>query len=116
MEDILSILQTASPLGIIALLVIVIFQLIGGKNIIDKIRGTQKEKYPSIENYMESIKQLSIQNETLLENHFKHEIPEMINSVNKIENKVDKIDEKVDKIGDRLLILETKFYISKEDK
>jgi len=115
MEDILSFASSVSPLGIIALLVIVIYQLVGGKSMIDKIRGTQKEKYPSLEKHLNAVVKLTEQNELLLENHFKHEIPQMMESMDKIETKVDKIDDKVTHIKDRLIVLETKFNL-KEDK
>lgn len=91
MHEIITFAQSASPLAVIALLAIIIFELTGGKGVINKIRGTQKEKYPSIEEYLKKMAELAKQNETLLENHFKHEIPDMVKSINRIETKVDDI-------------------------
>lgn len=102
MEQILQFAQSVSPIGVIALLVIVILQLLNGKNILGKIRGTQQEKYPKLEQdieIMETLKQIT-------ENHL-HELPEMKNDIKEIKVVVDKISGKIETYGNRIIRLET---------
>lgn len=108
MEDILKIAQEISPLGIIALLVIVVLQMAidkNGRTILDKIRGTQKQDATNFPDIMKGMEELSGQNEILLENHFKHEIPELLAGQIRIENK---LDSKLDKMNDTLIRIESK--------
>jgi len=118
MESLIKFGNTASPLAILAIavvgLVYVVIKTYKGENKINKISDTQDIKYPSLEKHIAAITKLTAQNETLLENHFKHEIPEMMKTMDKIDQKVDKIDDKVTNMSDRLLVLETRFYINKD--
>lgn len=78
---------------IILLVCFTIVREIGIKNILALIRGTQKEKYPKLENYHIEImseihKQnliLAQQNEKFATNHALHEIPDIKSSVDRIE-------------------------------
>lgn len=107
MQEILTIAQTISPLGIIALLVIVVFQLVNGKGLLTKIKGTQSEKYPALEEHLTVMAQLVEQNKTLLENHFQHEIPQMMDSIEDIKEKLDVVIQKYESVNDRVIVLET---------
>lgn len=98
MQDIFSILNTATPFGVIGLLVFIVYKLVVGEDILGKIRGTQKEKYPSLEDnlvkitkHMEELDFVYAEQKKFRENHSMHEIPEIVNSLNRLEGKVDKI-------------------------
>jgi len=98
MQDVLSILNTATPFGVIGLLVIVVYKLVVGENLMGKIRGTQEEKYPSLEDHfskiqkhMEELDFVYAEQKKFRENHSMHEIPEIRDSINRIECKVDKM-------------------------
>lgn len=106
MKDILSFANTVSPLGVIALLVIVIIQLINGKGFLSKIFGIQSDKYPKFEEHLEAMRLLQEQNEVLLENHFKHEIPDMAAGMVRIEGKVDTVITIQNAQGNRITRLE----------
>ena len=107
MENILLFAKEISPLGVIALLVVVVFQLVKGKDVINSIRGTQKTKYPVIETDIlqlkSSITHLTEQNTVLLENHFQHEIPEIMRSQERIEQTMMRLTDKIE-IGNSTLI------------
>ena len=111
MEAILSFAQKATPLMILGVAVVslafVIIQLVKGKDLLESIRGTQKEKYPKMEEHYSQIETLIRQNETLLNNHFKHEIPEMVSSLSKIEGIVGGIQTEQQSQGQRLTRVET---------
>lgn len=102
MEHILEISQTISPLGVIFILVVIIWNLIKGNNLISKIRGTQEQKYPELTKFMTSINNLTQQNESLLENHFKHEIPEIMGSQTRLETKLDKMNDTLIRIESKM--------------
>lgn len=110
MEFILEIAKLSSPWVAIVLALVVILQLVGGKKIMLRIRGTQETKYPELQHFMKSLEAVQTQNERLLENHFKHEIPDLINTVARIEEKVDVIK---DDHGNRLTRLETIVEVAK---
>ena len=85
MNEILQFATQATPLMIIALLVIVVFQLVGGKNVINKIRGTQKEKYPELKDeHLKIMEAFVAQNEKFATNHMMHEIPDIKKEVSEI--------------------------------
>lgn len=78
---------------IILLVCYTIVREIGIKNILGLIRGTQKEKYPKLEDgHLEIMKELHKQNQILANqnekfatNHALHEIPDIKKSVDRIE-------------------------------
>ncbi len=76
MEQLLSFANEASPMAIIALLVIVIIQLVNGRSIM----GTQKK---------------------IMSNHL-HELPEMKNTLDRLESKSDKVIELLTQINTKL--------------
>jgi len=113
--------QKASPMAIImiALLIIgfILYQLFVGK-ITLKISKIQDEKYPEIKdretNHYENVKKLIEQNNTLLNNHFKHEIPEILENqkinkeiIQRVEETVNEIRQDVKYHSDRLTKVET---------
>lgn len=102
MDPILNIAKEISPLGVIALCVVIIYQLVKGKGLMSAIRGTQEEKYPQLEQFMQTMSRLNEQNETLLENHFKHEIPELMSTLNRIDQKNDRMIEILTRIDTKL--------------
>lgn len=107
MNEILQFAQTVSPLGIIALLVIVIFQLINGKGILSNIRGTQKEKYPEITEHFKLLQQEYKNLKKFQENHSMHEIPDIVKKLDKMDSKLDEIAKTQTTDGNRLTKLET---------
>ena len=62
------------------------------------------EKYPQLQEMIQAMQRLEGQNTTLLENHFKHEIPEMRDDIKEIKNAVNFIK---DNHGNRITRLET---------
>ncbi len=102
MQKILDFIITQPSWAIIILLVIgVVIREIGIKNILGLIRGTQKEKYPKLENNHLEIMQelhkqniiLAKQNETFATNHSMHEIPDIKKSVDRMEKTLDNVVE-----------------------
>lgn len=95
MDSLISFAQSATPLAILAIavggLVFTIYSLFKGKKV-DKISDVQDEKYPQIEKMLSAMQELSRQNETLLENHFKHEIPEMRDDIKSIKETVGRME------------------------
>lgn len=93
MSELLTIAQTISPLGIIAILVIIIYQLIDGRGLLSKIRGTQEEKYPEIQKHLDYLEESYENQKKFQENHSMHEIPAILDTIGRIEKKVDKLGE-----------------------
>lgn len=102
MDAILTIAKDVSPIGVIFLLVVIVYQLLKGKNLMSLIKGNQEEKYPQLDGFMTAISNLTAQNEVLLENHFKHEIPDMGSALVRIEQKNDKMIEILTQINTKL--------------
>jgi len=100
MEEILTIAQTISPIGIIAILVIIIYQLIDGRGMLgkifgnsEKIKGTQEAKYPELEKHLLYLEESYENQRAFQENHSMHEIPEMRNGIIRIEKAVENLTE-----------------------
>lgn len=98
MEQFLSILNTATPFGVIGLLAIIIYQLIVGKGFLSKVSEVQDIKYPALEDHYKKIQEHLEEIDFVYEeqkkfrtNHSMHEIPEIRDSINRIESKVDKM-------------------------
>lgn len=108
MEALISFAQSATPIAVLAIavggLVFTIYSLFTGKTV-DKISDVQDEKYPQIEKMLTAMQELSKQNETLLENHFKHEIPEMRDDIKSIKDTVGRMELNFEK---RITRIETK--------
>jgi len=108
MSELFSFAQSATPIAILAIavggLVFTIYSLFKGRTV-DKISDVQDEKYPEIQRVLESMKILSEQNEKLLENHFKHEIPEMRDDIKSIKDTVGRMELNFEK---RITRIETK--------
>lgn len=114
LKDIFEFAQSASPVAVllfvIILLVIAIFRLIVDKPLLQglfkttkKVSDIQDEKYPQIEQMQKLIQQ----NETLLNNHFKHEIPDMVSTMARIEGIVGVIQTEQQDQSQRLMRVET---------
>lgn len=114
LKDIFEFAQTASPVAVllfvIILLVIAIFRLIVDKPLLQglfkttkKVSETQDERIPRIDRIEELIRQ----NEILLNNHFKHEIPDMVNGLARIEGMVGIIQTEQQEQSQRLMRVET---------
>ena len=91
MQEALTILNTVTPFGVIALLVIIIWQLLDGRGFLSKIRGTQEQKYPEIEKHLNEIENAYEEQKKFRENHSMHEIPEIVTILARVEAKVDKM-------------------------
>lgn len=89
MEPILLFAKEASPIGVIALLVIVILQLVRSSGIIVKLRGTQvndKDKVSNKEiNDNIDMNMLNLKLDKIANNHL-HELPEMKKTLDRIES------------------------------
>lgn len=108
MDSLISFAQSATPIAVLAIavggLVFTIYSLFKNKTV-DKISDTQDEKYPEIQEMLSAMKVLSDQNRTLLENHFKHEIPEMREDIKTIKDTVGRMELNFEK---RITRIETK--------
>lgn len=96
MDQLLSVAQTISPIGIIAILAIIIYQLIKANGIVNFFipkneNDNESKKSQGYLSIKELLELLTDQNESLLENHFKHEIPEMVKSLGRIERSQEKM-------------------------
>ena len=102
MQEILSFANQASPLAILAIAVIglvyTIYKLSKNETVVSKISGVQDEKYPSLEAHYDKIQKhmdeldfVYAEQKKFRENHSLHEIPEIRDSINRIEIKVDKM-------------------------
>lgn len=98
MQEVLSILNTATPFGVIGLLVVVVYQLVVGKGYLSKVSTVQDVKYPEldehlnkIQKHMEELDFVYAEQQKFRTNHSMHEIPEIRDSINRIEKKVDKL-------------------------
>lgn len=107
MQDIFSILNTATPFGVIGLLVFIVYKLVVGEDILGKIRGTQKEKYPALEDHygfikdkMDEIQLVFEEQKKFRENHSMHEIPAIVEKLDRQQVDFARLETKVDKITD----------------
>jgi|ERR1035437_1004702 hypothetical protein len=96
MESILLFAQTISPLGVIALLVIVILQLVRNTGIVGRLRGTQTKKVSAD---TDSFDILNTKLDKIMVNHL-HELPRLVETV-------DRIEIKLNAQGERLVGVET---------
>lgn len=98
MNEILTIAQTISPIGIIALLVIVILQLITGKNFIFGSKETPEKpvkletEVPTLDDFARQLSVLVNGQNKIMGNHL-HELPEMAETMRRIDAKSDKMIE-----------------------
>lgn len=102
MQEALSFASHASPIALLALALLIILQLTVGKKVNEAFFGKKVSMPP--EAMMEIMETLKMQNNTLLENHFKHEIPELMQDVKEIRKTVEFIK---DDHGNRLTKVET---------
>lgn len=113
MDNLYSFAQTATPLALFALVlgalvygfIILINKLTKNQTTTDKIRNTQLQKYPEIEEHIQRFNILDAKLEKIASNHL-HELPQMMQSITRIESKVDKIAEVQDVQGNRITRLE----------
>ena len=107
MKEILAFANTASPIGVIALLAIVILQLVKNSGIIGKLRGTQMNDAYKVANKEITEKidlfTLNAKLDKIANNHL-HELPEM-------KKTLDRIEEKQGLQGERLSCVETAIKI-----
>ena len=103
MQQILTIAQTISPIGIIFIMAVIIYQLIKGKDILNSIFNTQQKKYPIIESNSVTLESLNEQVMKIADNHL-HELPMMKVTIDKIASDVSFIK---DNYGNRLTRVET---------
>lgn len=96
MDAIIKFAQNITPLGVIAILALVLWRQAGGIEIISRIRGTQVQN-----------KKDDIDYKLLATNHL-HEIPEMKITMDRIEKSVNEIGKELNVQGNRLTRVETK--------
>ena len=138
-ESLLDFAQKASPTtGLILVILIlgfIMYQLFIGK-ITLKISKTQDKRYPQMlenqeEHYREitdkeskhykAVETLIAQNNTLLNNHFKHEIPEILSKQDSLQEAIERVEQTVKEVategrshGDRLTRVETLLQVIRE--
>jgi hypothetical protein len=97
MEALLTFAQTASPLAILALVVVVlayvVFKTYKGENLISKISDTQDEKYPLLMEHIQRFNNLDAKLEKIASNHL-HDLPAMAKSIANIEHSMEKVVDK----------------------
>lgn len=103
MEFFYSFIQTVSPLGVIAILCIIIFQLVDGKKLMQRIRGTQQDRENIQTGTIITLATLNGKIDKVMGNHL-HELPEMKASIDRIESTVNELK---DNFGNRLTRVET---------
>lgn len=101
MESLLTFAQTASPLGVIALLVIVIIMLVKNSGVVDRLRGTQVLDKQKVTDKVSSdaidTKLINEKLDRIMNNHL-HSIPAMEATLGRVESKLGLVSEKVAKI------------------
>ena len=107
MKEILEFANTISPIGVIALLAIVILQITKNSGVIGKLRGTQIRDADKVSNkkITEKIDLFTLNSklDKITNNHL-HELPEM-------KRTLDRIEEKQNLQGERLACVETSVKI-----
>lgn len=118
MESLIQFSQSATPIAILAIavggLVYTIYYFIQKskeETTIDKISDVQDEKYPILLEHVERFNAFDIRFnnldaklEKIASNHL-HELPEMMNSITRIETKVDRIEQKQILQGEDIAVL-----------
>lgn len=104
MIEFLNAVQSVTPIGIITILsLVILYQLVGGKDIMNRIRGTQIMRTYKTDSGFESVnKKLDL----IMGNHL-HELPDMKKSIDAIIGKVDDIAKEQVTQGNRLTRVET---------
>lgn len=107
--------QSFSPIGVIAILAIIIFRLVVDKLSIGSILGIGKKisqvqeiKYPELENHYNEMKLLTAQNKKLLENHFQHEIPDMVRDLSEIKGMIGEQGQRLTRVETLVEVLREK--------
>lgn len=105
MNELILIAEFLSKYGIIPVLVLIILQLIGFDNL-RKAFGvpnplTIKEDDLNPISFIDLLASVETQNRTLLENHFQHEIPDIIASLGRIEILLTNMNASIIRIEDR---------------
>lgn len=112
MDAIFSFVQSNPTTGIMTLQLVIIMYLVGGKNLLDKIRGVQKQKYPALQqDHFEIMNELAKQNKLFLSNHINHEIPEMKSDIKDIKIMVTSMQKEIGVNGQRISRIEGKLDI-----
>lgn len=111
MEALLSFAQTASPLAILALflvfLIIIVLQLVKGKNLLGGIINTQNKKYPIIEHTDDILVTLNRKIDTVMNNHL-HELPDMKSTLDGLRESSRRMEEQHQKMLEVLTQINTK--------
>lgn len=104
MIDFLNTIQNVTPIGTITILsLIILYQLVGGKDVMNRIRGTQIARTYKTDTGFDGInKKLDL----IMGNHL-HELPDMKASIDSINKKVDDIAREQIAQGNRLTRVET---------
>lgn len=98
MDTIINFAQTVSPLGIIALLVLVIYQMVKNSGALSKTTGTEDTiSKKNLSDFIAINKKLDL----LSENHLSG-LPEMSDTLKRLDTKSDKIIELLTRIDARL--------------
>lgn len=108
-DAIIKFAQSVTPLGVIAILAIIIAQLVSGKPMA-QFFGILKKPKPATTLIPEAptADRMFSMLKTITENHFKHEIPDMINALDRLEKFNDRSEIKQDKMIELLTAINTK--------
>ena len=111
MEQILEFAQTASPLAVLALfvilLIVVAVQLTKGRGLLVGISDTQKKKYPMIEHADITLSTLNKKLDTVMGNHL-HELPDMKSTLDGLRESSRRMEEQHQKMLEVLTQINTK--------
>jgi hypothetical protein len=105
MKEILEIAKDISPIGIIAILAIIIWQLVKNSGVIGKIRGTQINDSDNVSNKEITdkidLRTLNGKLDNLANNHL-HELPRLIETVDRMEIKMNEQSERITRVETKL--------------
>lgn len=111
MEQIIELAQQnplVLSLVIIGGLLHVLFLTLKSSGVLDKVFKTQQTKMSDWNEALEHIKLIGSQTDLLLNNHMKHEIPEIIEGQKTLIENQKRHENKLDKINDTLIKIEAK--------
>ena len=114
MEDFIKLLQAASPMSVIALLAIIIFQLVKGENLIQLFRLKNKVN-TNTQRGSASLDSIAVQLEKIAGNHL-HDLPGIREDVTKILNRQEDMNKELNSQGQRMVRVETLLGIGVPEK
>ena len=108
MKEILQLATQASPLAVIAILALIIWQLVKNSTVIQKLRGTQLSDKDRVDNKEITdridLREINGKLNTIMTNHL-HELPEMKKTLDRMEAKQGSLCERLAGVEAKVEIL-----------